>query len=294
MEYDFSRFTLSLKARLVLAAGLFAVGAVLQIVFHWGFIPGLIAVVAGYFPLMLKKVTNKPKDQGLEEWRPVSMAEVDKLSDTLRESKAMRNKGMGSMALTIAISAVSLIAAGVSASINQNVALAIFDGWLFAVPALFFGRTKAFVPVELSMKMPCYQAIFSEQAPEDIIVTPYLRFDKDEQGRDVPEDIRLMVEPRRKPQDFVGVQIQTAINKGPNGPVPYMYAVILTHGKGETWQRFRGLRSDDYEVEPGGDEEYGTVVIRQETGGGGYQTKPSDCAQLYRDIIPWLRPRLSA
>ncbi|MCE5256706.1 MAG: hypothetical protein LLF89_07665, partial [Spirochaetaceae bacterium] len=235
MEYDFSRFKLSLGSRLALAAGLFAVGALLQIAFHWGFVPGIIVIVVGYLPLMLKKVTNKPKDQGLEEWRPVSMSEIDRLADTLRESKKMRSKSMGSTAIMIVITVVVLVAAGISALLNSDVALAIFDGWLFAVPALFFGRVKAFVPSELSMKMPCYQAIFAEETPADIVVTPYLRFDKDEQGRDIPEDIRLMVEPRRKPADFVGVQFQTAINNGPNGPVPYMYSVMLTQGKGETW-----------------------------------------------------------
>ncbi|MCE5255365.1 MAG: hypothetical protein LLF89_00795, partial [Spirochaetaceae bacterium] len=71
-------------------------------------------------------------------------------------------------------------------------------------------------------------------------------------------------------------------------------SVILTHGKGETWQRLHGLRSDDYEVEPGGDEKYGTIVVRQETGGGGYQTKPSDCVQLFRDLVTILRARLEA
>jgi hypothetical protein len=281
IEYDFSRMKLSLPARLALAAGLFAVGAALQAFFHWGLVPGVIAIFVGYVPLHLKPATNKPSDQGLEEWRPVGMAEVDRLADTLRESKKLRGLTMGSTALMVAISIVALAVAAAASIASPNLSLAIADGWLFAVPAMFFGRVKVYVPADLSLKMPCFQAVFSEKVPSGFVLTPYLRFDKDADGRDVPEDIRFMVEPARKPADFVGVQVQSAINKGPNGNVPYMYSVVLTKGKGESFRKLRGLRVRGYEVEPGGDDEYGTIVVRQDTSNGGYYTKPSDCVRLY-------------
>lgn len=281
MENEFSRLKLSLQSRLALAAGLFAVGVVLQIAFRWGLVPGIVAVLIGYVPLHLRPITNKPSDQGLEEWRPVSMAEVDRLADTLRESKKMRGSTMGSAAIVVLISAAALVTAAAFLFINPDVSLALADGWLFSVPALFFGRVRVFVPAELNMKMPCFQAIFSEKAPENIIVTPYLRFDKDSDGRDVPEDIRLMIEPKRKPDDFVGVQFQVTINKGPNGSVPYLYSVFLTKGKGESYGKLKNLNAGGYEVEAGGDGEYGTIVVRQETSGDGYHTKPSDCSRLY-------------
>jgi hypothetical protein len=187
---------------------------------------------------------------------------------------------VGMILLALAVAAI----AGISLTFNPRLSLALADGLLFAVPAMFFGRIKAFVPRELSLKMPCFQAIFGEKIPEHIAVTPYLRFDKDKDGRDVPEDIRLMIEPRRKPEDFVGVQMQAALNKGPNGEVPYLYAVMLTKGRGETYRRLKNLSADGYEIEPGGDEEYGSIVVRQETSGTGYATKPSDCVRLY-DLV---------
>ena len=73
----------------------------------------------------------------------------------------------------------------------------------------------------------------SETAEEgEIIITLYLRLDKSKEGQQIPEDIRLMVEPRRKPADFLGVQLQVAANTGSNGSVPHMYAVFLCKGKG--------------------------------------------------------------
>ncbi len=289
MDYEFSSMKLSLSARLALAAGLFSVGALLQVLFGWGLLPGLIAIVLGYIPLRLKPITNKPADQGLEEWRPVSMAEIDKLADTLRESKAIFGKSIGGSVLMVILASAVAIAAGVSLAFSPDLSLVLADGLLFAVPAMFFGRVKAFVPHVLSLKMPCFQALFAERIPEHVVVTPYLRFDKDKNGGDVPEDIRLMIEPKRKPDDFVGVQVQAAINKGPSAEVPYLYAVILTKGKGASYRRFEDLRASGYEKEAGGDEAYGSIVVRQETSGTGYATKPSDCVRLFNLICGILK-----
>ena len=289
MDYEFSSMKLSLSARLALAAGLFSVGALLQVFFGWGLLPGLIAIVLGYLPLRLKPITNKPADQGLEEWRPVSMAEIDKLADTLRESKAIFGKSIGGSVLMVMLAGAVAIAAGVSLAFSPDLSLILADGLLFAVPAMFFGRVKAFVPHVLSLKMPCFQALFAERIPEHVVVTPYLRFDKDKNGGDVPEDIRLMIEPKRKPDDFVGVQVQAAINKGPSAEVPYLYAVILTKGKGASYRRFEDLRASGYEIEAGGDEAYGSIVVRQETSGTGYATKPSDCVRLFNLICGMLK-----
>ncbi|HWR12248.1 MAG TPA: hypothetical protein VN445_10530 [Rectinemataceae bacterium] len=289
MDYEFSSMKLSLSARLALAAGLFSAGALLQVLFGWGLLPGLIAIVIGYIPLRLKPITNKPADQGLEEWRPVSMAEIDKLADTLRESKAIFGKSIGGSVLMVTLAGAVAIAAGVSLAFSPDLSLILADGLLFAIPAMFFGRVKAFVPHVLSLKMPCFQALFAERIPEHVVVTPYLRFDKDKNGGDVPEDIRLMIEPKRKPDDFVGVQVQAAINKGPSAELPYLYAVILTKGKGASYRRFEDLRASGYEIEAGGDDAYGSIVVRQETSGTGYATKPSDCVRLFNLICGILK-----
>lgn len=282
MSDEFRVFNLSLPARLALAAGCFAVGASLQVLLGFGILPGLLVIVVGYIPLALKKITNKPADKGLEEWRAVSMAEIDRLSDALRESRKAKNKTIGGTALLTIVAAALAGAAGLSWFFSADISLAIFDGLLFSIPALFFGRAKIFVPPVLEMKMPCFQAVFRQAAESALVVTPYLRFDKDAEGKDIPEDIRLMVEPKRKPEDFVGVQMQAAINKGPNGNVPYLYAVALTKGTQSSWKKAAGLSAPGYETEEGSDGEYGTVVLRQQTSNGGYRTGPDDCERLFR------------
>jgi hypothetical protein len=90
-----------------------------------------------------------------------------------------------------------------------------------------------------------------------------------------------MYELKRPPADLVGIQVQASINNGPNGAVPYMYAVVLTKGKsGSSFKIAERAKVRGYEIEPGGDEEYGTVVIRQKTGGSGYETTPKECVRL--------------
>lgn len=297
MEGSFAYFSLGLAPRLVMTGGLYALGVMLQLLFPWGIVPGGLLILAGWLPLLLKKISNKPADRGLESWKAVSMTEIDRLADTLRQSRSLAMRTAGGNVLRVAAVVVLGATAALFTAFDRRIALAAADGLLFLVPALFFGRVRAYVPSVLAMKMPCFQAIFSESNSSSgndaaLVVTPYLRFDKDREDRDIPEDIRLMVEPRRKPDDLAGVQIQAAVNKGPNGQVPYLYAVILMKGRGATWKRLKDLDVRGYEVEAApaknGEEEYSSIVVRQQTGGGGYATRPSDCTRLFgrvRDIL---------
>ena len=99
-----------------------------------------------------------------------------------------------------------------------------------------------------------------------------------------------MYELKRPSSDLVGIQVQASINNGPDGDVPYMYAVVLTKGKsGPSFKAAERVKPKGYEVEPGGDEEYGTVVIRQKTGGSGYETSPEECVQLREICLKLLK-----
>jgi hypothetical protein len=284
MDKDFRWLSLGLPARLVASGGLFLLGAAVELLLPaFPFLGAAIAIL-GWFPLMLKKASNKPKDQGLEEWRPVSMAEIDRLDDGLRESRKLKRRVRSPstgilLGLCIPVFFITFLAG--RAMGRDDVVYVILNAAIFLVPAFFFGRVRVFEPAEIAMKMPCFRAVLSEPVPEGVVVAPYIRFDKDDKGMDVPEDLRLLFELKRAPADLVGVQVQAAVNNGPNGAVPYLYAVVLTHGTdGPSHQAARRVRQRGYEVEAGGDAKYGTVVLRQETSGGGYCTTPDDCRRL--------------
>lgn len=283
MDKDFRYFSLGQASRFVLAAGLFAIGMGLQFL-----LPGIawlggIVIIAGCVPLVLRKATNKPDDQGLEDWRAVTAAEFDRLDDGLREAKKLRRRTtsfLGGFIMVTLMPLLALVAFGAWSADRSDIALVAADALILLVPAVFFGRVSVFTPGDIAFKMPSFRAVLAEKPPAGVAIAPYIRFDKDSKGADVPEDLRLMFELKRPPSDFVGIQVQAAINKGPNGNVPYLYAVVLTRGKGPTYRVASHLHFEGYEIEAGGDDDYGAVVVRQSTSGTGYHTTPEDCRRL--------------
>jgi len=292
MTDEFKFWKLGLGSRLVLAGGLFASGIALALAFRWGVLPGLALVAAGWLPLMLRAATNKPDDQGLEEWRPVTMAEIDRLEDGLHASKQLKRKTRNVGPIVLAALASPFVFAGIVGTAvagRTDLSFVVGVAIILLVPALFFGRVRVFMPKDINFKMLSFRALLSEPLPEGVAVAPYIRFDKDPAGRDVPEDLRIMFELKRPPADLVGVQVQAAINNGPNGPVPYLYAVVITKGgSGPTFEKARFLKPRGYKVEAKAEGEYGTVVVRQATSGRGYHTTPDDCRELAKVCTDFL------
>jgi len=281
-------------ARLALLAASAAAGLAVQIALPGagGFVLGLLLMVPGLVFSSAKNYRNKPMDIGLEDWQPASAAEFNRIRANLSQTRKSRfsmfyKPGLG----VLAVVALALLAFILRGADRGFAAMLAADALALTIPLFFTGNVSLWTPQELARKMAAFEAIVSSEQTEggDTIITPYLRLDKDKAGRQIPEDVRLMVEPRRKPDDFLGVQLQVAINKGPNGPVPYMYSVFLCRGKGASFQHFSTQRFGDFVREPGGDKDYGYVVVRQKTERGGYQTTPDDCRELYAMIKEKLR-----
>ena len=283
MDIQFKRFKLGVSSRLTIAACCYAASILVQVQF--GFLPGLFLILAGWLFLGIKPTTNKPKDQGLEEWRAVSDSEITRIADNLKASRKIRAVIVGRKALRILGAFGLVFLVFLLAPVSLGVSMAVFNFAMFSVPAFFFGKVSIFVPADLDLKISGFMTLLNASRPAGQVLTPYLRFDKDEEGRDVPEDIRFMLEPKRKPADLVGIQFQSSINNGANGKVPYMYAVVLCRGKtGPTYEYFSRLSTRTFIVEAGGDKDYGTVVVRQKTGGTGYHTKNADCQRLFEHM----------
>lgn len=289
MEPGFKYLKLGLRERLLVAAVLYA-GAVATQIALGSTASGVPLVIAAWLLLALRPATNRPKDTGLEEWRAVTTAEVSRIADTMAQSRKLRARIVGPTVLKVFLFIVLVFVAMTASLAAPRTGLAVADLCLFLVPGLFFGRVSAHLPLEFDLKLARFIAIMEAERPEGFVLTPYLRFDKDEQGRDVPEDMRFLLEPKRAVADLVGVQFQASINKGANGNVPYMYAVVLTRGtSGRSYAMFKSMRARGFEVEPGGDADYGTVVVRQETGGGGYHTTDDDCVRLFELMVKSLQ-----
>ncbi len=275
----------------LLVFGACGLGGILLQVF-WrgpGAVVGTLLLVLPLLLLSAKPWTNKPKDIGEEDWQPVTDAELDRIADAFNSTRHLQLPLWYRPVFGIPFTVALAILAVVFGSALTLPGLLATDALILLWPALNFLKIRLWIPREFEMVMRALQAARSVPLPPDIVCTPYLRLDRDEQGLRIPENARLMLEPRQKPDDLAGVQLQVAINKGPNGAVPYLYAVVLTHGQGATWRKASGFRAPGYEVEPGGDASYGTVVIRQHTEGNGYHTTPQDCARLVETAVTLMK-----
>jgi hypothetical protein len=252
------------------------------------FFLGLGILLCGALLLAAGNYRNKPQDLGFEDWQPVTANEYVRIKNNLLATQKISlpfyfNKAFGSM---LVIGCIILMFICTMAEAFSLIPL-ILDAGIILSPLFLSGLVSLWMPSVIKLKLPCFDAIFAQvpAGEKNYILTPYLRFDKDKEGRKIPEDIRFMLEPRRKPGDFMGVQFQAAVNNGPNGAVPYLYAVFLCKGRGTTYDLLTRQNYGGFIHEPGGDDQYGFIVLRQETSGGGYHTKPQDCVALYKQIM---------
>ncbi|MGD0724748.1 MAG: hypothetical protein ABSB63_04220 [Spirochaetia bacterium] len=289
MEMRFIVPKLALPARMLVFAGFAAGGLALQVLIPggFGFLPGVLLMIPGLIFMGARNFRNKPMDVGQEDWQPASVREFDRIKSNLQLTREKRysliyRTGFGwFIAVVLVVAALVLWSGGFRLG-----ALVCADALVLLIPFLFTGNVSLWTPQELAFRMRVFEPILSAEPAEggEIIITPYLKLDKNSQGQQIPEDIRLMVEPRRKPADFMGVQLQVAVNKGPNGNVPYMYSVFLCKGKSTTYQMLSAARFGDYVHEPGGDKDYGYIVVRQKTSGTGYATTDADVRRLYEMV----------
>jgi hypothetical protein len=286
MEMKYAIPKIAFPIRLFIFAGCAVAGLALQIVIPggYGFLPGIICMVPGLVFQWAHNFRNKPMDIGQEDWQPASVREFDRIKSNIQQTRQKTFSVIYQPGFGWFIAIVLLVFAFIFSWVDNRLAgFVCVDALVLLIPFLFGGNVSLWTPQELAFRMRVFEPILESEQPEggDVILTPYLKLDKDKEGHQIPEDIRLMVEPRRKPADFLGVQLQVAVNKGPNGDVPYMYSVFLCKGKGRTYQQLSEEKFADYIAEPGGDKEYGYVVVRQRTSGTGYHTTNDDVRRLY-------------
>ncbi len=269
--------------RIAIALVFFASGAAVALLMPDRAWFGVPVALAGWLPLLLRTQNNAPHDKGEQNWRAVTMETVGKIQHNLAQSIKAKKGTAGGLMLKTVFAAVMGFALffGTEGIEKVYCALAV----VYLVPCLFFGSIKVFSPVELTIKMPCYQWFINSGFDKNIVITPSIRFDKDTNGGDVPEDIRIMISAADQPADFMGIQVQCAVNKGPEGVVPYLYAVALTKGKGKSYRKALDFKAPGYIVEETeGSGEYGAVVIRQNAElKNGYETNESKAKMLAKN-----------
>ncbi len=252
-------------------------------------------MLIGALFILARDFFNKPKDLGFEDWQPVSKTEFARINTNLTMTNKAAYPFYFKKAFAFVFVAVIFVLVIATLIVmdepDPRIILALIDVGVIMIPVFLGGAIRLWMPQDLKLKMDRLNEVMkeAEAAGEKLIVTPYIRLDKDKEGKRIPEDVRLMLEPRRKPEELVGVQVQVAINNGPNGAVPYMYAVFLTKGMGALLESLKKKNFGDMVTEPGGDKNYGYLVVRQQTGGSGYHTTNRDCSRLFEIVMTVLQ-----
>ena len=312
MKVEFLHTRLPLGARFVIAFFFYAFVALSQAwLVKGGSVPQTLIRFAGFglflIPLWFLKVrnfTNKPAAANVSKkagaktegtWKPVAMTDLDRMRDRIAASKkakipAKYTLGIGG-GLTFAaffLLALCGIAEGAGGF------FAILDLYLVFFPFLWFAQIEKWQPA-ISLNIDALSPVIDAKPPEKFRLSPMLLF-SDEDKDQVPSDIRLMLAPSPDaPQELrdelLGVQFQLTFNTGPNGSVPYAYAVFITKGQGKIWQALKVIRFPSWVTEAGSSTEggtvYGTVVLRLDTKSrsDGYHTRADDVAGLYNMVV---------
>jgi len=233
-------------------------------------------------------------------WKTVSVTELDRLRDRIESIRKAKIPGFYTQAAAVVITFISvflLIFTGVFSGTAG--VFVILDLYLIFFPFLWFARVEKWYPA-VRGKFDVFGPVLEADLSEKLRLSPMLFFDSDggEQapGELVPTDIRLMLAPGTStPQEvrdeLLGAQFQVTYNTGPNGAVPYMYAVFITKGKRKIWESLKNVKAQGFVTEPGssteGDTVYGTVVLRLNTKSrsDAYYTRESDIRELLALVV---------
>ncbi|MDR0585899.1 MAG: hypothetical protein LBG26_01535 [Treponema sp.] len=197
MKVRFSFFGLGFSSRFAVSAFCYAAAAALYLVVPAGYPLRFFVPVFCAVPLLFLKAkgfSNRPADLGKEDWKPVTMKEIDRLADRVRKVKKVRTSGRsGAMAVTVFFLFAMLFFDALSGFSTWVFLVCIY---LILVPWLWFAGIESWYPERLSDKLEIFLPVLDYPFGPAYRVTPMLRFDEDKQGRAIPEDIQVMVEPR--------------------------------------------------------------------------------------------------
>lgn len=288
--------TMSDKKRNTVAVVLYLITA-LSFLFLESFLINLVLalLLLGYtsYLLISSNFTNKPADIGREDWQTVTMTEIARIQFQI---KRMKNASVPFaytklFAVFVTIFFIAAIFLFFILFENTQLILSVICLYLIFIPFLWSARVDRWYPAVLASKLAEYDQILQYPYPKTIKIVPSVRFDQTTQGDRLPEDCKFSLsylpETGISIPDLIGIQIQLAHNSGPNGTVPYFYTVVVTKGRSKSWRTLSKFTEDGFVCESGGDEEYGTLVIRQDTKirSDGYHTKPEDVNHLLKTSI---------
>jgi len=281
--------------RLGIAFGLMAVGLMLEIVFmDSAFWMGLPVVMAGVLLLLTKGFDNAVEQQRVsQEWRPARREEIERVialnkrqkkwdQDVVDVSCPRGFAVFAAVALVVGLAALYVLSRWSTMGIMllANAAVMVLPFWVTGVRHILKNdqlvvKATMFLEVERafeSIKKDAEEFQYQIQTAEA----------KDGSG-DVPRDVKALLTFHDGPTEFLGVQMQIAINSVQGTDFPYFYCVLVARPE------FGGFKVNEFRtlpkgivLEPKRETDVDIMVIRQKTTkNSGYHTKSGDALRIF-------------
>jgi len=265
----FARMLLSFA---VITLGLFAQLRVGQLV------AGYVLIFAGNLFLLVRGYDNRVDYKGLDttaEWVPVARARLDELLALDRKMRAWHRSALditnplGFLVLALAVLGLGWLAFHLE-EIPQMLAV---DALLLFVPHWVTGVRRILRLPNMLVKVKLIKDLLAwlDEHGAEFQVQILTLVEK----RKIPDDIKIKIDPKEKPDGFLGLYGQVVINNVQGTSYPYFYVVLVAKKPSalqETFQQFgEPLRiSKEFSAKDGVD----VFVLRQTTTReAGYCTK---------------------
>jgi hypothetical protein len=292
---------MGVRQRLTLVAVLLGAGLLVQLTasISIGFVVFFVGCLFG----AVRGRKKRPQTHGKREWQQSNIEGLRTVLAVRNQARTagaktgafnpLKAKGCGClllMILTIITGALFVAAVIDGPAVNAFGTPFIKGGplwpaWVLDMAALlivlwFSGQVSAWQPDELLIKAGQLLFIAEEAAKDQSLeVTPSLEIVKAEHG-DLPTDARLLIKPKDAPEGLVGIQVQTSLNSVQGTNYPYTYCVMLAKPEMRLSEKAQAMAERRRrEMEFGGaviqvenQPDMDVVVVRQQTGGGGYKT----------------------
>ncbi|MBN2104829.1 hypothetical protein JW835_12380 [bacterium] len=265
--------------------------AVIMIIMFFGilvqlfvnFWAGLVFLFSGTLLGIIRGYHSKPVIKRGETWNRVTPDELKKVIEKEKQLKSwdrdafdITNK-TGCLIFFLLIIAFIFLFGMIGRWISFKLAVYVCINAVVVIAPHWFTGVRTYLKQDtLILKIHLLQAIMKVlEANSEIQVHPMLSVQKTKKNRQVPKDARLMIRMIQAPEDFLGIQVQVAINTVQGTKYPYLYCVLLAQEKAGLLNQKRSIISPSPKVvlSQSHSEGVDVLVVRQKTSkNSGYHT----------------------
>jgi len=242
--------------RYIITCIFFVIGLISYYIFASFFI-GLIFVIIAMLMLWEKNSSTRPKgfnEEANEKWEKVDRAKFKLAYNKIIEiSKKPANGAPGLLFIAV----IGIVWLSISTRLIDNSAImsGIFFVILLLIPVLCTGNINYYAPKDLMYSLEQTSKV---SVPEDFDIDYYF-----EMVNNIPVNSKLMIKPKKGDPNFLGIQVQTSLNKAQSSTVPYTYCVLLAKPEFDLVNKVANLKDD-----PNGKELFNFFSITDETKSG--------------------------